>query len=62
MRVKNNKRKSIRAIKQAESFDNTNKKEAEIFLDTTLSQEGKKILARKKLIKDLSGVIPNNKI
>ncbi len=60
--LKKKERKSVRAIKEAEGFDNLTEKEAEDFLSSYIEAEEQKFLARKNLITDLRQVIPHKKI
>ncbi len=60
--LKKKERTSVRALKEANGFENLNEKEAEDFLSNYLLAEEQKYLARKKLITDLRKVIPHKKI
>lgn len=59
---KRKERKSIKAIKEANGFENLSEKESEEFLNNYIKAEEKKFLTRKKLISDLRQVIPHKKI
>ncbi|WP_378172192.1 hypothetical protein [Aquimarina sp. SS2-1] len=60
--LKRKERKSVRALKEANEFQNLNEKEAENFLNNYLLAEEQKYLARKTLITDLRQIIPHKKI
>ncbi|MHA7057614.1 sensor of ECF-type sigma factor [Aquimarina sp. M1] len=60
--LKMKERKSVRALKETNGFENLNEKEAEDFLSNYLLAEEQKYLSRKKLITDLRNVIPHKKI
>ncbi|MBW1295729.1 sensor of ECF-type sigma factor [Aquimarina litoralis] len=60
--LKRSERKSIRAIKEANGFNNITEEQAEGFLNNYLSAEEQKFQARKKLISNLQKVIPHKKI
>ncbi|MFD2561356.1 sensor of ECF-type sigma factor [Aquimarina rubra] len=60
--LKRKERKSVRALKETNGFENLNEKEAEDFLNNYLLAEEEKFIARKKLITDLRQIIPHKKI
>lgn len=60
--LKRTERKSLRAIKESNGFENLTETQAKDFLNNYIKAEEKKHLMRKKLITDLRQVIPHKKI